>query len=204
MRGKIFAALMLTATLLLTGCGGDTPAKTASGSEVTLKVGATPVPHAEILEEIKPNLKEQGIKLEIVEFNDNEVRGITSSVLQSRFAGKDISMLSEQLLLSGEWSVDIVSLFSTETKTKMVFPAEVNIIHCSIKRFDRKETFRYLKAFLKECENKYEYLMTFHSEISSFVSLLRKRKSQMKWIATEHISMDFYTKKRRILNLVSY
>ncbi|MBO4780425.1 MAG: MetQ/NlpA family ABC transporter substrate-binding protein [Selenomonadaceae bacterium] len=70
MRGKIFAALMLTATLLLTGCGGDTPAKTASGSEVTLKVGATPVPHAEILEEIKPNLKEQGIKLEIVEFND--------------------------------------------------------------------------------------------------------------------------------------
>lgn len=117
---------------------------------------------------------------------------------------KDISMLSEQLLLSGEWSVDIVSLFSTETKTKMVFPAEVNIIHCSIKRFDRKETFRYLKAFLKECENKYEYLMTFHSEISSFVSLLRKRISQMKWIATEHISMDFYTKKRRILNLVSY
>ena len=117
---------------------------------------------------------------------------------------KVISMLSEQLLLSGEWSVDIVSLFSTETKTKMAFPAEVNIIHCSIKKFDRKEIFCYLKAFLKECENKYEYLMTFHSEISSFVSLLRKRKSRMKWIATEHISMDFYTKKRRILNLVSY
>ncbi len=75
MRGKFFAALTLAATLLLTGCGGgDTPAKTddkkAATSEITLKIGATPVPHAEILEEIKPDLKEQGINLEIVEFND--------------------------------------------------------------------------------------------------------------------------------------
>ena len=37
---------------------------------VTLKVGATPAPHAEILELIKADLKEQGITLEIVEFND--------------------------------------------------------------------------------------------------------------------------------------
>lgn len=75
MRGKFFAVLTLAATLFLTGCGGgDTPAKTddkkAATSEVTLKIGATPVPHAEILEEIKPDLKEQGINLEIVEFND--------------------------------------------------------------------------------------------------------------------------------------
>ncbi|AZR72011.1 methionine ABC transporter substrate-binding protein [Anoxybacter fermentans] len=35
-----------------------------------LKVGATPVPHAEILEFIKPILAEKGIKLKIVEFND--------------------------------------------------------------------------------------------------------------------------------------
>ena len=74
MREKIFAALTLAATLLLTGCGGggDTPAKTADkpASEVTLKIGATPVPHAELLEQIKPDLKEQGINLEIVEFND--------------------------------------------------------------------------------------------------------------------------------------
>ena len=75
MRGKFFAALTLAATLFLTGCGGgDTPAKTedkpAATSEVTLKIGATPVPHAEILEQIKPDLEKEGIKLEIVEFND--------------------------------------------------------------------------------------------------------------------------------------
>ena len=72
MRGKIFAALTLAATLLVTGCGGSSGGgeKPAATSEVTLKIGATPVPHAEILEEIKPDLKDQGINLEIVEFND--------------------------------------------------------------------------------------------------------------------------------------
>ena len=76
MKVKLFAALTLAATLLITGCGGGgEPAKTDSGDngtkkEVTLKIGATPVPHAEILEQIKPDLKEKGITLEIVEFND--------------------------------------------------------------------------------------------------------------------------------------
>ena len=35
-----------------------------------ISVGATPAPHAEILEVVKPILAEQGIELEIVEFND--------------------------------------------------------------------------------------------------------------------------------------
>lgn len=69
MRGKFFAAITLAATLLLTGCGGGGD-KPAGNSEVTLKIGATPVPHAEILEQIKPDLEKEGIKLEIVEFND--------------------------------------------------------------------------------------------------------------------------------------
>ena len=74
MRGKFFAAITLAATLLLTGCGGgggDKPAdKPADAKEVTLKIGATPVPHAELLEQVKPDLKAQGINLEIIEFND--------------------------------------------------------------------------------------------------------------------------------------
>ena len=72
MRLKLLAALTLAATLLMTGCGGgDTPKPAEKATaEVTLKIGATPVPHAELLEQIKPDLKEQGINLEIVEFND--------------------------------------------------------------------------------------------------------------------------------------
>jgi D-methionine transport system substrate-binding protein len=40
------------------------------GAKQTLKIGATPVPHAELLNLIKNDLKAQGITLEIVEYND--------------------------------------------------------------------------------------------------------------------------------------
>ena len=74
--------LALIATLALAafafaGCGGQQPASSGSGSSAaatsgakTIKVGATAVPHAEILEQVKPILEKEGITLEIVEFND--------------------------------------------------------------------------------------------------------------------------------------
>ncbi|OUN11076.1 MULTISPECIES: MetQ/NlpA family ABC transporter substrate-binding protein [unclassified Flavonifractor] len=92
---KKLVSLLLTGALsfgLLAGCGGgnsgsantpagnsetpsgnsETPAveNTASLEGTTIKVGATPAPHAEILEIAKGILAEQGITLEIVEFND--------------------------------------------------------------------------------------------------------------------------------------
>lgn len=66
---KILAviATALLSVAALTGCGSDT----ASTSDKTvLKVGATAVPHAEILEQVKPELAKEGIDLQIVEFND--------------------------------------------------------------------------------------------------------------------------------------
>ena len=84
---KKLVSLLLTGALtfgLLAGCGSGTgtantpapegsqaPSETGSTLEGTvLKVGATPAPHAEILEAVKDLLAEQGITLEIVEFND--------------------------------------------------------------------------------------------------------------------------------------
>ena len=92
---KKLVSLLLTGALsfgLLAGCGGgnsgsantpagnsetpsgnsETPAveNTASLEGTTIKVGATPAHHAEILEIAKGILAEQGITLEIVEFND--------------------------------------------------------------------------------------------------------------------------------------
>ncbi|WP_297980143.1 MetQ/NlpA family ABC transporter substrate-binding protein [uncultured Oscillibacter sp.] len=59
-------ALALTALLVLglTACGG----KKADGT--TIKVGATPAPHAAILEVAKEILAEQGYTLDIVEYDD--------------------------------------------------------------------------------------------------------------------------------------
>ena len=42
----------------------------STASAGTLKVGATPVPHAEILEHVAPALKAQGVDLQVIEFND--------------------------------------------------------------------------------------------------------------------------------------
>lgn len=55
--------------------GSDTDANSNAGSSgaaepVTLKVGATPVPHAEILNFVKDKLAEEGVNLEVIEFTD--------------------------------------------------------------------------------------------------------------------------------------
>ena len=60
MKKLIVIIAVLTITLGLTGCQTDD----------TYKVGATPVPHKEILEHIQPILAEQGFEFEIIEFTD--------------------------------------------------------------------------------------------------------------------------------------
>ncbi|MFC5832225.1 MetQ/NlpA family ABC transporter substrate-binding protein [Nonomuraea insulae] len=62
--------------LSLAACGTSQPAtetgtKTAESADTVLKIGASPVPHAEILNFVKQNLAPAaGLKLEIVEFTD--------------------------------------------------------------------------------------------------------------------------------------
>ena len=83
MNKKFFAlALTLVLALSLTACGGSGSSSagtsaSASGSAagstqetVVLKVAASPTPHAQILEQVKPILAEQGIDLQITEYGD--------------------------------------------------------------------------------------------------------------------------------------
>ncbi|HWR31136.1 MAG TPA: MetQ/NlpA family ABC transporter substrate-binding protein [Negativicutes bacterium] len=73
---KKIIALILTVvalTVLLAGCGDKKPAAapaTPAPKKIVLKVGATPVPHAEILKIVQPILAKDGIDLQIVEFTD--------------------------------------------------------------------------------------------------------------------------------------
>jgi len=62
---KKFVVLILALALALplAACGGK-------GEGKTIKVGATPAPHAAILEVAKPILEKEGYTLEIVEFDD--------------------------------------------------------------------------------------------------------------------------------------
>ena len=63
-RRSIVLALALCLLLCLTACGGGNKDKT------TIKIGATPAPHEEILEVVKDTLAQEGYTLEIVEYND--------------------------------------------------------------------------------------------------------------------------------------
>ena len=64
------ATVILGGALLIAGCGNDNNKQAASNSKQVLKIGATAVPHAEILEQVKPILAKDGIELKITEFTD--------------------------------------------------------------------------------------------------------------------------------------
>ncbi|MGD8150324.1 MetQ/NlpA family ABC transporter substrate-binding protein [Ornithinimicrobium sp. Y1694] len=69
-------ALLTASTLALSACGGDTndssdAAANGTTNDAPLKVGVSPVPHAEILEFVDDELAaDAGIDLEIIEFTD--------------------------------------------------------------------------------------------------------------------------------------
>ena len=63
MKKFIAIVLVLTLALSLAACGGK-------AGDKAIKVGATPAPHAEILEVVKESLAKDGWTLEIVEFDD--------------------------------------------------------------------------------------------------------------------------------------
>lgn len=89
---KLTSILLLALVLVLAACGnnGSTTNNTSNSAnesssnnssnaetgttdeaeEVTIKVGASPIPHAEILNSLIPVLKEQGVNLEVLEFTD--------------------------------------------------------------------------------------------------------------------------------------
>ncbi|MDR1076148.1 MAG: MetQ/NlpA family ABC transporter substrate-binding protein [Xanthomonadaceae bacterium] len=62
----LFSLVVAPAVLVLSACSSESPSDTGS----RLRVAATVVPHAEILEFVKPELAKQGVELEIREFND--------------------------------------------------------------------------------------------------------------------------------------
>ncbi|AKA72167.1 MetQ/NlpA family ABC transporter substrate-binding protein [Clostridium scatologenes] len=74
MKKKKILSLILSSLIVLSlaGCGaksGDASSSTSKDKKV-IKVGATPVPHAEILKQVKPILQKEGYDLQIVEFTD--------------------------------------------------------------------------------------------------------------------------------------
>jgi len=66
-RFSILAAVLVLTLGILTACGGGGGEDSA---DKTIKVAASPTPHAEILNSVKDQLAEEGWTLEVIEFDD--------------------------------------------------------------------------------------------------------------------------------------
>ncbi|WP_066291246.1 MetQ/NlpA family ABC transporter substrate-binding protein [Bacillus sp. FJAT-29937] len=75
---KVLSFLVIALlSVALAACGGKKEEPTTEGGNKKLVVGASAVPHAEILEEAKPLLAEKGIDLEIRVFTDYILPNVT-------------------------------------------------------------------------------------------------------------------------------
>ncbi|MBW6408654.1 MetQ/NlpA family ABC transporter substrate-binding protein [Clostridium weizhouense] len=72
MKKKSILSIILAGALTfgLVGCGASNSSSSASKEDKTIKIGVSPVPHKEIVEEAKPLLEKEGYKVEIIEFTD--------------------------------------------------------------------------------------------------------------------------------------
>ena len=91
----VFAA----ALFVMAGCKKD---------DKTLKVGATPVPHAEMLAEIEDDLAAQGIKLQVIEFTDYVT---PNTALISGDIDANFFQHIPYLESNSEWTEKLVSAF---------------------------------------------------------------------------------------------
>lgn len=69
----LVSAALLASCGIIAGCGDQKAASSASSAaakETTIKVGVSPVPHAEIVGAVKDKLAKEGVKVEMVEFTD--------------------------------------------------------------------------------------------------------------------------------------
>jgi len=111
---KIFLILIgvLALGLLVSGCSQNTAPAKQTGNTV-LKVGATAVPHAEILAVVKPMLAKEGVDLQIIEMND--------------YVTPNIAVAEKELDANFFQHIPYLNKFSTERNLPLTYTAAVHI-----------------------------------------------------------------------------
>lgn len=118
---------LLVLLFALTACGGN---------EGKLVVGASNVPHAEILEKVKPILEEQGVELEIVTFQDYVLpnKGLADKELDANYF-QHIPYLESQMadngydfVNAGGIHIEPIGVYSKKYKSLEELPEGATVI----------------------------------------------------------------------------
>lgn len=102
---------LISISVIFAGCNSNKPA--APAGKTIVKVGATPVPHSEILNFIKPILEKDGVDLQIVEMND--------------YVRPNLAVAEKELDANFFQHTPYLNKFSTERKLDLVNAAGIHI-----------------------------------------------------------------------------
>ena len=136
---KFLAVLFLSVLVLaLAACGTDEKEENASGDEanVTLKVGASNVPHAEILEKAVPILAKQGIDLKIERYQeyvlpnvDLENEDLDANYFQHiPYLENEIKEKGYDFVNAGEIHIEPIGIYSKKYKSLDELPDGATIL----------------------------------------------------------------------------
>lgn len=116
-KGRILSlAISALLVLGLAGCGqkqDTTKSDTSKEAKKVIKIGASPVPHKEILEVVKPILQKEGYDLQIVEFTD--------------YVTPNTALNDGELDANFFQHVPYLTTFNKEKKTDLAYTAKVHI-----------------------------------------------------------------------------
>ncbi|MDR1248984.1 MAG: MetQ/NlpA family ABC transporter substrate-binding protein [Treponema sp.] len=115
--GLLFAGILVFGLILPAHAGGRKDAGNAK-----LKVGATPVPHAELLNLIREDLAAQGIDLEVVEFTDYVT---PNTALIAGDIDANFFQHVPYLASNAEWSNLLVSAFGVHVEPFGLYSSSV-------------------------------------------------------------------------------
>lgn len=134
MKKLLSFVLLLAMTAALAACGSKD-----EGSDKKLKVGASNVPHAEILEKAQPLLEKKGIELEIETFNDYTLpnRALSEKSIDANYF-QHIPYLNAQIeendydfVSAGGIHIEPIGIYSKKHKSLNDLPEGAQIIMSS-------------------------------------------------------------------------
>ncbi|MDO5017890.1 MAG: MetQ/NlpA family ABC transporter substrate-binding protein [Lagierella massiliensis] len=140
MKKKIFYTLLAVSVIVLTGCKNGNVSESSNGEDSTdiniVKVGATAVPHGEILEGLEEEFEKEGIKVEIVPFDDYimpntalEEKTIDANYFQHKqYLEQQKEEFDYDFVVAGEIHSEPMGIYSTKYKSLEELPDGAEVI----------------------------------------------------------------------------